>query len=300
MSNALSQGMSDDMMDVCMRSYHLAMVRESYLGGIKREVEARNAVWDDITEIFEYDCPYEDCPCTSNDIKTTHDKIQFCKSIHFVSESDETICLCDKTHLYSAADDEEDNSSDTLQDDDSYQDYHPAVPRSPSPTIPSYNWPLVDLTADDDDETLEHNLQSFDFLLSRLLPHDSPHYPPRILNHLAPGCPQCLPLQSHPLPRYAQYAHDLHDLNVLLYAQGDKWIGFSDEVVGHRDWEFAFETFRGLGRVQGKVEGMGLRMRWFEGGDLGSEGLGELLREAVEGGREELGFEGTGKWGGGV
>ncbi|CAL8579316.1 hypothetical protein XPA_005066 [Xanthoria parietina] len=89
MSKNLSQGMSDDMMDVCMRSYHLAMVRESYLGDIKREVEARNAVWDDTTEIFEYDCPYEDCPCKSSGITTTHAKIQSCNSIHFVSEADE-------------------------------------------------------------------------------------------------------------------------------------------------------------------------------------------------------------------
>ena len=271
-------------MDVCMRSYHLAMVRESYLGGIKREVEARNAVWDDMTDIFEYDCPFADCPCKSNDIKTTHDKVQSCKSIHFVSESDEEICLCEKTHLYSSADDDEDNSSDHTFQDDSQQDDHLAAGSSPSSSpilassFPSYNnGRLLDLSTADD-ETLEQNLQSFDFLLSRLLPHDSPHYPHRIPNLLTPGCPQCLPLQSHPLPRYAQYAHDLHDLDALLYVQGDRWMGFCDEVTGHGDWEFAFEMVRGLGGLQGKVAGMGVRVRGLEGGDL-DLGEGGLLRE---------------------
>ena len=286
MSKNLSQGMSDDMMDVCMRSYHLAMVRESYLGDIKREVEARNAVWDDTTEIFEYDCPYEDCPCKSSGITTTHAKIQSCNSIHFVSEADENICLCDKTHLYSSADDDEDNSSDHTFQDDSHQEYHLAARSSPSSSsilassFPSYNndRPVDHLPADDDDQTLEQNLQSFDFLLSRLLPQDSPHYPHRILNLLTPGCHQCLPLQSHPLPRYAQYAHDLHDLNVLLYVQGDRWMGFCDEVVGHGDWETAFGMVRGLGGLQGKVAGMGVRMRGLEGGDL-DLGEGGLLRE---------------------
>lgn len=40
---------------------------------------------------------------------------------------------------------------------------------------------------------------------------------------------------------------------------------------------------------------MGLRMRWLEGGEVGEEGLGELLREAVSG-CGGVGFEGTGGW----
>lgn len=56
-------------------------------------------------------------------------------------------------------------------------------------------------------------------------------------------------------------------------------MGFCDEVTGHGDWDTAFEMVRGVGGLQGKVAGMGVRMRGLEGG-LGV--LGELLREGVE------------------
>lgn len=55
-------------------------------------------------------------------------------------------------------------------------------------------------------------------------------------------------------------------------------MGFCDEVVGHGDWETAFGMVRGLGGLQGKVAGMGVRMRGLEGGDL-DLGEGGLLRE---------------------
>ncbi|KAI4255090.1 MAG: hypothetical protein L6R42_006911, partial [Xanthoria sp. 1 TBL-2021] len=150
--------------------------------------------------------------------------------------------------------------------------------RSPSITsFTSYNW-RQDLSSS---EILEHNLESFDFLLSRLLPPDSPDFPTRIIPHLDPGCPHCHTWQAHPLPKYEQYYHDMRDFSALLSARQCEWTELSHEIAGHDDWFCAFEMSRGLRELDSKLMVITFETKWPEHGDgKGDGGLGALFREA--------------------
>ncbi|KAI4261665.1 MAG: hypothetical protein L6R42_003134 [Xanthoria sp. 1 TBL-2021] len=268
--------MSVDLMNACMRSFELAMTRETYLGSIKREIEVQKAAWDDEPDIVDYDCPDEDCPCKSSHLSSKNDKLHACNNIHWSSRLDED-CSCHKIHLYSIPSlDDHDTSSNTLQNSQE----NSIAKRSPSITsFTSYNW-RQDLSSS---EILEHNLESFDFLLSRLLPSDSPDFPTRIIPHLDPGCPRCHTWQAHPLPKYEQYYHDMRDFSALLSARQIEWTELSHEIAGHDDWFCAFEMSRGLRELDSKLMDITFETKWPEHGDgKGDEGLGVLFREAHE------------------
>ncbi|KAL8847941.1 MAG: hypothetical protein Q9221_007006 [Calogaya cf. arnoldii] len=285
-----SQGMSDDLKDTSMRAFDLALIRESYLGGINRQLSAQRGSWEeeplfiddfsissypdpacpcqnismDSTPNSTCTCTNEDCPCKYH-LLTTYEEEEGCPCgkihldtppsnyedddrYHIISGGAED-CPYEKIHIYTASSDF--SSSDTLSVQNSSSS--PIIRKrtrklSRSSSFYDYN-PLAHLSLD---RLLEHNLIFFDFLLHHLLPDDSPDYPARILEHLEPGCPDCRYGQAHPLPKFEQYRHSMHDLVSLLDARQREWAELGDEIGGHEDWGVAFHTGVGIRELHSK------------------------------------------------
>ncbi|KAL8869759.1 MAG: hypothetical protein Q9198_007804, partial [Flavoplaca austrocitrina] len=211
-----AQGMSDEVLNTCMRSFDKAILRESYLGSLRPRFEAEEDKHHDDPYVYEYDCPNKDCPCDNYRSDPTPEKDCSCgdedcpcKCYHMVASIDYD-CHCDRIHLHpgSDLDENEDNKFEILPDTDNFRERSPSIASSTRSC--SYRSFLSG------DEALEDDLTSFDSLLSRLLPDDSPHLPTRPLRHLRPGCKDCYFQQAHPLTKYEQYEHDMRQLNKLL------------------------------------------------------------------------------------
>ncbi|KAL8879093.1 MAG: hypothetical protein Q9198_003230 [Flavoplaca austrocitrina] len=218
--------MSDDTINTCMRSFDMAMVKESYLGDIKHQIKAREAEIDDNSDSFEWNCRNIYCPCNINRLINPSDRCSCseencpCKSVNIMSPGDKD-CHCDKIHISATAPFDlsilDDNYTDNA---DTPYELRPDIRTSKrrkehkTPYKP-HNW-RADYSSD---ELLEYDLESFDFILSRLLAQDSPYYPDRIFPLSDPGCPACDSWQYHPLPIYQQFNHDLQDLYDLINAR---------------------------------------------------------------------------------
>lgn len=258
-----------------MRSFDMAMITESYLGSLKPRSLAEEDGYYNHPDVYAYDCPNEDCSCGNSRTDPTPDEDYPC------DEDIEEDCRCNRIHIYPTLDldDNEDNNSETLR----ISEPENSGKRSPSiaSLTQSYNWRYF-LS---DDEALEEDLISFDFLLSRLVPQDSPFFPSRILSHFPPGCEDCHYWQAHPLTKYEQYDHDMRKLNKLLNDREGEWSDFTYELVGSKHWEHGYNMWVSVQKLQHKVDCMLGGTDFLElgekKGDLGVEELGELLEAGL-------------------
>ncbi|KAI4271925.1 MAG: hypothetical protein LQ337_005654 [Flavoplaca oasis] len=286
------QGMSDDTMNMCMRSFDMAMVKESYLGDIKRQIVAREAEFDDNPDSFEWNCRNVYCPCNINRLINPSDRCSCgeencpCKVVHIMSPGDED-CHCDRIHITPTApfdlsflDERYTDSYDTLYE------FKPDI-RAPKrrkenkTAYKPHNW-RAEYSSN---ELLEHDLESFDFILSRLLAQDSPYYPNRTFSLREPGCPACDSRQSHPLPKYQQFNHDFQDLYDLINARQWEWKYLTDELEGHDDWFFAWDAVSEFMKLGTKLSGLKIPLHRLQReeskGNMGVEELNGMMKEAM-------------------
>ncbi|KAL8837158.1 MAG: hypothetical protein Q9176_005901 [Flavoplaca citrina] len=138
------------------------------------------------------------------------------------------------------------------------------------------------------DEALEDDMTSFDSLLSRLLPDDSPLLPTRPLRHQRPGCKDCYFLQAHPLTKYEQYEHDMRQLNKLLNEREIEWSDFAHELTGSEHWEYGFNGWVSVQKLQHKMGCMFSATEFWElkeleqqKGDMGVEELAQWMEAGL-------------------
>ncbi|KAL9628326.1 MAG: hypothetical protein Q9204_005961 [Flavoplaca sp. TL-2023a] len=285
-----AQDMSDEVLNACMRSFDKAIVRESYLGYLRPRFGAEEDCYQDDPYVYEYDCPNKDCPCDNYRLGPTPeedcpcgDEACHCKCYHMVASIDYD-CHCDRIHLYpdSDLDDNEDNKSETLQDwkSDSFRERSPSVASSTR----SYSY----RSCLSGDEALEDDLTSSDFLLSRLLPDDSPLLPTRPLRHLRPGCKDCYFQQAHPLTKYEQYEHDMRQLYELLNERETEWFNFAHKLRGSEHWENGFNGWVSVQKLQHKMSCMfsatdfwELKQLGQQKGDIGVEELAQWMEAGL-------------------
>ncbi|KAL8883803.1 MAG: hypothetical protein Q9192_006995 [Flavoplaca navasiana] len=149
-------------------------------------------------------------------------------------------CHCDKNHISPTAPIDlsflDNNYTDIA---DTLYEFKPDI-RTPkrrkehqTPYKPQ-NW-RADYSAD---KLLEHDLESFDFILNRLLTQDSPYHPDRTFPLSDPGCPACDPWQ---------------------------WKYLADELEGHDDWFLAWDPVSGFMKLGTKLSGIKIllhRLQW--------------------------------------
>ncbi|KAL8982692.1 MAG: hypothetical protein Q9205_002876 [Flavoplaca limonia] len=278
----------------------MAMIKESYLGDIKRQIEAREAETDDNPESFEWNCRNIYCPCNIHLMINPSDRCSCsekncpCKFVHIMSPGDED-CHCDRIHISPTAPFDlsflDDNYTDNA---DTPYEFRPDI-RTPkrrkehqTPYKP-HNW-RADYSSD---ELLEHDLESFDFILSRLLAQDSPYYPDRIFPLHDPGCPACDSWQSHPLPKYQQFNHDLQDLYDLFNARQWEWKYLTDELEGHEDWFLAWDALSEFMKLGTKLSGIKILLHRLQREESKGGMAVEELDEMMKVGMVELG---NGSW----
>ncbi|KAL8783066.1 MAG: hypothetical protein Q9213_004878 [Squamulea squamosa] len=152
----------------------------------------------------------------------------------------------------------------------------------------SHNW-RDELSGD---VRLHNCMISFGFLVSRLVPQDSPEFPTRMIPFLEPGCPDCFFGGAHPLPKYDQYYHDLRDFGALLRSRVYECSTFSGGLFGHPDWNLATEARNDWDKISRKIMDITFDTEWPEVGDgntdVDYEGLGQLFREALNGKKKNL------------
>ncbi|KAL8900622.1 MAG: hypothetical protein Q9192_000966 [Flavoplaca navasiana] len=279
------QGMSDDVLNTCMRSFDKAIVRESYLGSLRPRFRAEEDGYYNEPHVYEYDCPNKDCPCdnyrsgpTPEEDCPCGDEDCPCRCYHMVASIDYE-CQCDRIHLYpdSDLDDNEEDKSETLQD------WKPADFRERSLSTASSTQSCSYRSLLSNDEALEDDMTSFDSLLTRLLPDDSPLLPTRPLRRLRPGCKDCYFWQAHPLTKYEQYEHDMRQLNKLLNERETEWSDFAHELTGSEHWEYGFNAWVSVQKLQHKLGCMFSATDFWE--------LKQLEQE-----KGEMGFEELAQW----
>ena len=275
------------MVNVWMRSFDMAMIRESYLGSLRPRSLAEEDGYHSDPSVYAYECHSEDCPCDNYRLGPTPEEDSQrgeegcpCRRIHMTASIDGE-CRCDRIDKYpvSNLDDNEDNSSEILHSSgpENFPKRSPSIPSSAQ----SYNWRYY-LS---DDEALEYDLISFDFLLSCLVPQDSPLFSNRILSHLPPGCEDCHDWQAHPLPKYEQYDHDMRQLNKLLNDREGELSDFTYELIGSEHWEHGYNIWVSGQKLQHKVDcmlgGTDILELGQKNRDLGVEELAELLEAGL-------------------
>ncbi|KAI4271921.1 MAG: hypothetical protein LQ337_005650 [Flavoplaca oasis] len=280
------EGMSDDVLNTCMRSFDKAVVRENYLGSLRPRFAAEEDGYINDPDIYDYDCPNKECPCDhyrsdptlEEDCPCGNEDCP-CKCYHMVASIDYD-CHCDRIHLYpgSGLADNEDNQSETLR----ALELEKFRKRSPSVASSTQSYSYRSFLSDD--EALEADLTTFDSLLSRLLPEDSPLIPTRILRYLQPGCKDCYLEQAHPLTKYKQYEHDMRQLNKLLNERETEWSDFAHELMGSEDWEYGFNGWVSVQKLQHKwgcmlsaIDFWEWQQLELEKGDMGFEELGQWM-----------------------
>ncbi|KAL9032916.1 MAG: hypothetical protein Q9180_006228 [Flavoplaca navasiana] len=278
-------GRSDDVLNTCMRSFDKAIVRESYLGSLRPRFGAEEDGYHNDPDVYDYDCPNKDCPCdkyrsgpTPDEDCPCGDEDCPCKCYHLVASIDYD-CHCDRIHLFPGTGlaDNEDNQAEILR----ASERENFRKRSPSVASSTQSYSYRSLLSDD--EALEDDLTSFDSLLSRLLPDDSPLLPIRTIRHQRPGCKDCYFQQAHPLTKYEQYEHDMRQLNKLLNERETEWSDFAHELAGSEHWEYGFNGWVSVQKLQHRLACM------FSATDFGE--LKQLEQE-----KGEMGFEELAQW----
>ncbi|KAL8913347.1 MAG: hypothetical protein Q9171_001824 [Xanthocarpia ochracea] len=118
-----------------------------------------------------------------------------------------------------------------------------------------------------EDDILEDCFTSLDYVISRLVPQESPEFPERILPLLQPGCPRCYIDDAHPLPKYEQYRHDLEDLTELLNDRASEWSDFGRELISHPHWYLAMEAQDNFSNLNMKLFVASSETEWPEHGN---------------------------------
>ncbi|KAL8766371.1 MAG: hypothetical protein Q9209_006841 [Squamulea sp. 1 TL-2023] len=268
-SKESSEGMSDEMIDTCMRSFDLAITRATYINSIKLDIEAATKAWEAAKEEILYEL--------DDDFTADHPSCGVSRKPFALDMNDL------ETTLSGGAD--MDNKTDILL-------HSPENDNDSLDTFINLESPYVWRTEPSEDARLHDCMIAFDFLISRLVPKDSPELPTRILPFLEPGCPDCFFDEAHPLPKYDQYCHDLRDFGALLRSRVGECSTLTRELIGHPDRVLASEAHDGWGDIYTKILNIAFETEWPKvedsNPDVDYEGLGVLFQEAHEREKEDF------------